>query len=294
MKLKCMILLFVATAAAANAAPNGLIVLLTDYGMDSIYVGALKGAIYTKFPQARIDSITNAVPPFDITAGAYILAEACKEFPQGATFCCVVDPGVGTSRKRIVLETKQGQVFVGPDNGLLSLVAKRFGVAGVREIANPALWREGPVSQTFQGRDVFGPVAAAIARGTPLSEVGPKINYIVQLALEESRVDGDTIHGTVIRTDDYGNLITNITAADVEKAGLKPNDVVEVVVGKAHFAAPLKSTYADVPEGTKVLVVQSAGCIECAINKGSLANEIKESVGPAGVAHAPVTLRKSK
>jgi S-adenosylmethionine hydrolase len=246
----------------------------------------LKGAIYTKFPQARIDAITNSVPPFDVVAGAYLLAEASKEFPVGTTFCCVVDPGVGTDRRRIAVETRNGHVFVGPDNGLLAIVAKQNGIVEIREASNRTLWREGEVSQTFQGRDIFGPVSASLARGVALSDVGPALKGMVQLEVQESRVVGDRIEGFVIRTDCYGNLVTNIRAGDLERVGLHKSDEVEVIVGKAHFTAPLKSTYADVPAGQKVVVVQSIGYIEFAIDLGDLAREINEAP------HATVMLKK--
>ncbi|HNR33305.1 MAG TPA: SAM-dependent chlorinase/fluorinase, partial [Candidatus Hydrogenedentes bacterium] len=156
-------LLALATGVMAFGAPVGRVVLCTDYGVDSVYVGILKGVIYDKFPDARVDSLTNAIPPFDIEAGARILAEGCAVYPPGTVFCCVVDPGVGTSRKGVVLETDTGQVFVAPDNGLLTLVAERDGVRALHEIANAAIWREGALSSTFHGRDIFGPVAATIA-----------------------------------------------------------------------------------------------------------------------------------
>lgn len=276
----CVLALFLALPCWA-AAPNGLVVLLTDFGADSVYVGALKGAMYTKFPEARIDAISNSVPPFDVVAGAHMLAEAANEFPPGTTFCCVVDPGVGTNRKRIVVETKTGHCFVGPDNGLLSLVAQRYGLAELREIANRKLFREGEVSQTFHGRDVFGPVAAALARGVALAEVGPELKNLVRLDAPEARVEDGTIHGTVTRSDVYGNLITNVTREDLEAVGVGLNDVAQVSVGAAEFAAPLKSAYGDVPEGVKLLIVQSTGLVECAVNMGSLTEAIKEGPGAA-------------
>jgi hypothetical protein len=270
----------------AAVTPNGLIVLLTDYGADSVYVGILKGAIYAKFPQAHIDTLTNSVPAFDVMAGAYLLADSCDEFPRGTTFCCVVDPGVGAARKRIVLETKTGRLFVGPDNGLLSLAARRFGIADLREATKAVLWREGEVSQTFQGRDIFGPVAAALARGVPLAEVGPELKNLVKIEIGESRVEGEVARGQVIRADPYGNLITNITAEDLARISLKKGDSVAVTIGKAHYTAPLKSTYADVPEGKEVILVQSMGYIECAVNRQSLAERIGEGL------RAPVLLKK--
>jgi len=282
-----MCLVVCGASSGTGVAPNGLVVLLTDYGADSIYVGAIKGAIYTKFPAARIDTLTNSVPPYDVIVGAHLLAEGCREFPPGTTFCCVVDPGVGTQRKQIVLETNNGQFFVAPDNGLLSLAAKRNGIASLHEATNKTLWREGVVSTTFQGRDVFGPVAAAVARGVPVSEVGPEIKDMVTLENEESRVEGGVLHGKVIRTDDYGNVVTNISAEDLERIGLRPNDTAEVAIGKARFAAPRKSTYSDVPKGERVLLVQSSGLVEFAINLGALANAIGEGV------HAEVSVKKA-
>ena len=286
-------LLFLLFALAPNvsavaATPNGMVVLFTDYGADSIYVGAIKGAIYAKFPQVRIDSITNSVPPYDIVAGAYMLAEASREFPEGTTFCCVVDPGVGTPRKRVVLETKNGYWFVGPDNGLLWLVAQRFGIAGIHEATKEDLWRKGDVSHTFQGRDIFGPVAAAVARGVALDQIGPEVKDLVKLDIEESRVENGAALGVVIRADDYGNLVTNISSEQLAQAGLKPGDTLDLAVGKAKFHAPWKATYADVPKGQKLCVIQSSGLLECAINKGSLAQAIGESF------HARVSARKAK
>lgn len=271
---------------AESSAANGLVVMLTDYGADSIYVGAIKGAMYTKNPAVRIDAISNSVPPFDVLAGAYMLAEVCGEFPAGTTFCCVVDPGVGTPRKCIVLETNAGQRFVAPDNGLLSIAAERFGVKQIREAANTAFWRAGAMSSTFHGRDVFGPVAAMLAGGEPLENAGPELKDLMRLEAAQARVGGGAAKGVVIREDTYGNLITNITAKDLEQLSIKPGETVQITIGKTCFDAPWKTTYADVPEGQKLVLIQSIGLLECAVNKGSLAKTTGEGL------HAPVVLRK--
>lgn len=281
------VLILTLTSAAFAAAPNGLVILLTDYGGDSIYTGVLKGAIYSKNPEVRVDAISNSVPSFDILAGAYLLVEACKEFPQGTTFCCVVDPGVGTDRKGIVLETKSGQYFVGPDNGLLALVAERYGVVDLREIANPALWREGVQSTTFHGRDIFGPVSASLAMGAAMSDVGPRLEKMTPLDSPQSSVSEGIATGVVIRADNYGNLVTNITRADLEALGIEKSAEIEVHIGEGVFIAPFVNTYADVPEGARLVLVQSIGLIELAINKGSLS----EALG-AGL-HAEVRLWKA-
>jgi hypothetical protein len=279
------------TVAPANAEdvlrPSGHVILLTDYGSDSVYVGILKGAIYTKFPEAKVDEITNGIPPFDIVTGAYLLAEAAGEYPKGTVFCCIVDPGVGTERKPVAVETDSGYFFVGPDNGILTLVAEKFGVKSVRECSNTALWRGGVTSTVFHGRDIFGPVAAALAKGIPLVDVGQKLEAITKLELERSRIDGDTARGTVMRADSYGNLVTTITAADFEKLGIKDGDKLEVTIGDAVYVAPVAKTYALVPEGERLVVVQSSGFVECAINKGSLADTIHQG------AKASVAVKKA-
>lgn len=288
-----MLILLVASAMALpasaqdHARTNGMVILLTDYGTDSIYVGILKGAIYTKFPGARVDAITNGVPSFDITSGAYLLAEAAPEYPAGTVFCCVVDPGVGTKRKSIALETKSGHYFVAPDNGLLTVVADRLGVKEIRECTNQALWRAKGISTVFHGRDIYGPVSASLAAGTAFSEVGKPLTAIVRVELPVATIDVDSVHGTVMRSDPYGNLVTTITRNDFEKLGIARGDMLNVTIGSATWKAPFVKTYANVPKGERLVVVQSSGFVECSINQGSLA----EATGAQ--AQTPVTLKKA-
>ncbi len=281
--IACLVLAF-----PALCEPNGRVVLCTDYGVDSIYVGILKGAIYSRFPDARVDSLTNAIPPYDIAGGARLLAEGCHVYPAGTVFCCVVDPGVGTSRRGIALETGKGQYFVAPDNGLLTLVAQRDGVRAAHTLENPALWREGALSGTFHGRDIFGPVAAALASGVPLAETGPACGDMVRLELPAPVITQDEARGCVYRIDDYGNLVTDIPGDSLVRAfGLKQGDLLAVTAGAAAFEAPFVRTYADVPEGKRLVLVQSMGYIELAINMGNLSGETGEGV------HASVVIRKT-
>lgn len=279
--------LLLAFAASAFASPNGIAALLTDYGADSIYVGVLKGAMISRNASVRIETITNSVPNYDVIAGAYLLAEACKQWPTGTAFCCVVDPGVGTPRKPIALETKTGQYFVGPDNGLLSLVAKRFGVAALHELQNAKYFGPNAVSSTFQGRDIFGPVTAAIAGGAPLDDLGPALDKLVELDFPEARVEGAAVLGAVIRADGYGNLVTNIPAELMAQAGIDKGADVDITLGAAHYVAPYKNTYGEVPVGARLLCSQSIGMVEAAINQGDLAETLHEGL------HATVTLRKA-
>ena len=273
---------------SASAAPNGMVILFTDYGVDSLYVGILKGVILAKGPTVQVDSLTNAVPPFDIESGACMLAEGCPYFPEGAVFCCVVDPGVGSARKGIVLETLKGQYFVAPDNGLLTLVAQRDGIKAIHEITNTALWREGAVSNTFHGRDIFGPVAAALASGAGLKDVGPARDVLLQLSLKPAALEAGAVCGEVTRVDEYGNLITNIPGAlFTGDFGARLGEPLAVTVAGKTVSAKFVKTYSDVAQGEYLALVQSSGLIECAINIGSLGAAI------GAKAHDPVSIRRS-
>lgn len=284
---RCVCALWLLLAWPVAAAPNGLVALLTDYGADTIYVGILRGAILSKNGAARVETVTNSVPNYDIVTGAHLLAEASPQWPKGTTFCCVVDPGVGTPRKSIVLETKAGQYFVGPDNGLLSLVAQRDGIAALHEATNPAYFGPNAVSSTFQGRDIYGPVAASIAGGAALAEVGPALTALVEVEVPEASVEAGAMHGTVLRSDDYGNLITNIPAARMVEIGVAKGDTVSVQIGEKTLTLPYRNTYAEVAQGEALLCAQSVGLVEAAINQGSMA--ALTGAGP----HTPVVIRKA-
>jgi S-adenosyl-L-methionine hydrolase (adenosine-forming) len=240
-----------------------------------------------KFSGARIDTITCAVPPYDIASGAYLLAEAAPEYPKGTVFCCVVDPGVGTERKSVAIETASGHYFVAPDNGLLTMVAERLGIGAVRECTNQELWRDKVTSTVFHGRDIYGPVSAALAKGTPFEEVGKALDDIARIELPSAVVEGETVRGTVMRADPYGNLVTTITRSDLEKLGIARGDALDVTIGATTWTAPFVTTYANVPKGDRLVVLQSSGFVECAINQGNLAETI------AAAPHAPVTIEKS-
>lgn len=289
-RLALMVLLCVVPLGIGAESPetNGLVILLTDYGTDSIYVGILKGAMYSRSTELKIDSITNDVPPFDVEAGAHLLLEGVQTYPPGTVFCCVVDPGVGTSRKPIVLATENGWYFVAPDNGLLTGVAARYGVAEIRQITNESLGHPGARSTTFHGRDTFGPVAAALAAGARLEDVGPKMEDMVKIDLPESRVEDGAARGRVIRVDVYGNLVTNIRAEALEQLGIGRGDGVDIVIGDDRYSAPYVKTYGEVPPGDRLVVIQSSGYVELAANMDRLAEILGEGL------HAEVTLRKAE
>ena len=202
------------------AAP--VIALLTDFGHRDTYVGELKGAILTVNPTATIVDITHHVPPQDVRAGAFLLGNAVPAFPTGTVFVAVVDPGVGSDRRPVLVETPRG-AFIGPDNGLFTRVlwpgdsvsepALSSVLANVRafHLTNPAYWRD-HVSNTFHGRDVFAPAAAHYASGVPAAELGNPATSLWRLPFPLPKLEGATVTGEVVYVDHYGNLVTNIPA----------------------------------------------------------------------------------
>lgn len=271
----------VAPAAAQDAPPappalqpNGVVALLTDYGADSLYVGMLRGAIAAKRIDVRTVDLTHSVPAYDILTGAFMLAEGCSAFPEGTVFCAVVDPGVGTDRRVLVLRTRKNQVFVAPDNGLLTVVAERDGVVEAREGTNRDLWSDAE-SHTFHGRDIFGPLAAALAAGAPVASAGPDLPGFLRFEIPQARIRDGEIEGVVLRSDPYGNLVTNIPATLLAEADVRPDARLRVALGEETFEVPFKTTYSDVPAGERLALVQSAGFLELAVNLGSLAAETR-------------------
>ncbi len=276
------VLLFIASVVQ----PAGLVVLLTDYGADSLYVGILKGAVYRQAPAVRIETLTNSISPFDVVEGAYTLWEACGEFPRGTVFCCVVDPGVGSDRKPVALLTESEQWFVAPDNGLLWLVAQRDGVRALHAIENAAVIRTGDTSYTFHGRDIFGPAAAALAQGMPVEELGPRVESLTPLSFPLPRVEDGKACGAMIRDDVYGNVLTNLRREHLEALNLRIGDRVRISVEGKTMDATFVRTYSDVPVGAPLVLLSSAGWVELAINQGNM----RRALG--GAKHAPVTLEK--
>ncbi|MBV9923762.1 MAG: SAM-dependent chlorinase/fluorinase [Acidobacteria bacterium] len=187
-----------------------IVTLLTDFGTADYFVGALKGAVLSANPGARVVDITHEVPPFDIEAGAFTLRAAFETFPEGTVHVAVVDPGVGSARRGVAVEGL-GHTFVGPDNGLFGHVYERVRPFRVFHLTNGDFFRRG-VSATFHGRDIFAPVAGALSRGVRAEELGPEVFDFVRLpsaAVEKGR-DG-TLVGAVIHVDRFGNLVTNVT-----------------------------------------------------------------------------------
>ncbi|MGH9907694.1 MAG: SAM hydrolase/SAM-dependent halogenase family protein [Pyrinomonadaceae bacterium] len=194
-----------------------IITLLTDFGTADYFVGAMKGVILSLNPQARIVDITHEIPAQDIEAGAFTLLGAYRSFPQGTVHVAVVDPGVGSRRRALLVEAGD-QFFVGPDNGIFSYVYEQAPKARVFEVNNKDYFRH-PVSPTFHGRDVFAPVAAAIANGTSPRELGREVKSPVRLEslkLTNSKKNGE-LRARIIHIDRFGNCAINLTAQDLTR-----------------------------------------------------------------------------
>ncbi|MDH4249260.1 MAG: SAM-dependent chlorinase/fluorinase [Deltaproteobacteria bacterium] len=188
--------------------PSRIVTLTSDFGMQDGYVGALKGVILTLAPFTRLEDIAHDVPPQDIQAGAWCLRRATLRFPEGTVHLAVVDPGVGSLRAGVVVETER-YFFIGPDNGLLSLAAQADGIRRVFEISETGPhWKK---SQTFDGLNFFAPVAALLADGHPPEEFGNEAEELAELREPNPKAQGNVIEGEVILFDRFGNAITNIT-----------------------------------------------------------------------------------
>jgi S-adenosylmethionine hydrolase len=245
-----------------------LITLTTDFR--GHYLGIMRGVIKSRSPFAEIVDLSSDVEPFDVKGGSFVLYSSYRYFPHGTIHVAVVDPGVGSARKAMVIRTKN-YTFVGPDNGILIPAAMEDGIVEVREITNKTLLLK-RVSSTFHGRDVFAPVAAFLAGDGKLEEVGKKLGSFERLEFFKGFRDG-AINCEVIFVDRFGNLTLSIKKEDVEL-----NGNVEVKIGDRTHWARRVVTYADGAEGL-VLLVGSAGFYELAVRNGSASELLRVLVG---------------
>lgn len=241
-----------------------IVTLTTDFGTQDYYVGAMKGALLTIAPQTTLVDLTHQAPPQDLLAGAFVLHHAAREFPPGTIHLAVVDPGVG-SRRRPLAVRAAGHFWIGPDNGLFG-----FAFDGpdcqIRAIAHPGL-TPSRRSATFHGRDLFAPAAAHLAIGFPFEEMGPPVADPVRLEEMTPQRQAGRLHGQVIHVDRFGNLVTNIAAADL--AGW--DGEVRIRLGSGRELDRICRTYADVAPGTVLALVGSADLLEISVNGGSAA-----------------------
>ena len=253
-----------------------LIVFMSDFGELDDAVAICKGVMKSIAPDAEIIDLTHQVTPYSISEGSRMLVRTAQYYPAGTIFVTVIDPGVGTSRKSIVLKTRRGQYFVQPDNGLVTQVAKRDGVEAIREITNPRWELQGSSSSTFHGRDVYSPVAAHLARGDDWTQVGPVLANYTRLEVPQASVDAQGIRGLVVALDGpYGNLVTNIDRDIFDRLGFQLGDSVRVAIGSTELSVPFRRTFGEVAPGSTLLFIDSRGLVSFAINQGNFAEKYR-------------------
>jgi len=247
-----------------------IVTLLTDFGTADYFVGALKGAVLSADPSAQLVDITHDIPPHDIEAAAFTLLAAFESFPAGTVHLAVVDPGVGSERRPVAVESRERH-FVGPDNGVFGHVYERLKNFSVFHLTNADYFRR-DVSTTFHGRDIFAPVAGALSRGVRAAALGPVVTDAVRLALAAPRrLDDDTLEASVIHIDRFGNLITNITPRDL------PDDAIRRGARLTLSGRDIKSFRRFFAEddaespGEPFAIWGSAGLLEIAVYRDSAA-----------------------
>jgi S-adenosylmethionine hydrolase len=288
-KLILALCLSAAFATPAFAGKNAL-VLQTDFGTSDGAVSAMHGVAYGVDPNLTVADLTHNIPDYDIWVGGYRLFQTANYWPQGTVFVSVIDPGVGTTRKSVVLKTKEGRYFVGPDNGQFTLIAERDGVAELREIDEKVNRRAGSGdSYTFHGRDVYAYVGARLASGTiTYEQVGPAlpVDSVIRIPYQKAALSDGKLRGIIPVLDiKYGNVWTNVPKALFDQLGVKEHEPVQVrffhnkkLVNTV--VAPYEHTFGGVAKGKPLVYLNSLLDVAVALNQGSYAakNKIESGV----------------
>lgn len=253
------------------------IALITDLGDKDHFVSSMKGVILSINPEAKIVDITHQVPKQDVRTASFILANAAETFPAGSNFVAVVDPGVGTERVCILLRTENELNFIGPNNGVFTLVAEKFGIDEIRKISNKDLLRS-DISTTFHGRDVMAPVAAHLSSGLKPSKVGERIEELELVDMKKPKSMTKGIRGEILHIDDFGNLITNIGGDLIEKTA-DIGATLRIEIDTQELKAPFVKTFGEVSEGDNLCYIGSSNLLEIAKNRGNLADEVNVERG---------------
>jgi S-adenosylmethionine hydrolase len=255
--------------------PSKIITLTTDFGLKDPYAAEMKAVILSISSDAKIVDITHEIEKFSIRMGAYMLAAACPYFPKGTIHVAVVDPGVGTKRKAILIQTKNAH-FVGPDNGVLALAAKGQGIKHIYGIENPKFMLP-RISNTFHGRDVFAPAAAYLANGISPSGFGREIHKIVMPKFAKIIKRKNALTGEVIRIDGFGNIITNLREEYCELMGTKKT--VRLKLKDTRLKLKLCKAYSEVKAQQPLAIIGSHNFLEISINQGNAAENFQTRVG---------------
>ncbi len=257
------------SAAGKSLAPRPIVTLTTDFGLNDHFVGTIKGVILDIVPAVEIVDICHSVQAFDVLDGALTIAQAYTYFPTGTVHLVVVDPGVGTARRPIIV-TSERHHFVAPDNGVLSLVYGREERLHVRHVTADHYYLQ-PVSNTFHGRDIFAPIGAYLAKGVDAEKFGEEITDFVRFNAHKPKpVDGNTIRAVILKVDRFGNLVTNVTPQDVPALFQPQPPPFKILIGKREITE-LHTNYAQGVPGSIFGILGSMGYLEIAANRGSAA-----------------------
>ena len=272
---------------------------LSDYGFEDAFLGVCKGVIARTAPEVRVLDVLHLVARQDVEQGSAVLASAIPYLPAPAVHLALVDPFRATPTRGVAVRTADGSTFVAPDNGLTS---QAWEVAGgglaAHLLDNPELWHPAP-ARTFRGRDIFSPVAARLAAGLPIDQVGTAIavEELERLAVRQPTVEDDHVHGEVVQVDHFGNLTLNLHRAHLEQAGIRLGDEVELRCSGKSLVVPFLLTYGEVGRGRLAVCEDSFRTVTIAVNSGSAASRLRAGrgeplvisrVGPAGT--GPVRL----
>jgi hypothetical protein len=239
---------------------------MTDFGQKDAYVAAMKGTILVICPNATVIDISHDITRFNIVQAAFVLLHASKYFPANSIHLVVVDPGVGTSRRRIIVQGKRCY-YVGPDNGVVSLASQVEGIKKIVQITEKKFMRSN-VSATFEGRDIFAPVAAHLAQGVPINSFGPTLDQMSYLIIPPPLTSNNSIAGEIIHTDGFGNIITNINNSQVQDL-LKVGQECQISINHVSKRMKYMKSYGYVSPGELVIITGSSNFVEVSINQGN-------------------------
>lgn len=254
-----------------------ILTLLTDFGLTDPFVAEMKAAILSVNENIQIVDLSHQVEKFDIVMGTFMLSRAAQYFPTGTIHVAVVDPGVGSKRRGIAIETERA-VFVGPDNGLMIHAAQAQKIRHVYELTNRSLMRS-EISATFHGRDIFAPVAAHLATGTMPSECGPQLEEYVASPVSSARVEGKYLISAIVNIDGFGNVATNLSRElfDITETDF-PSKIL-LYVGSRQFYVRFVRTFSDLREGEVGALFDSHGFLELVCKEKSAATKLRVSRG---------------
>jgi S-adenosyl-L-methionine hydrolase (adenosine-forming) len=256
-----------------------VITFLTDFGLEDDFVGTCHGVIARIAPETRVIDVTHGIGPQAVLTGALVLRSTTPFMPVGVHLA-VVDPDVGGNRRAVGVQTGDGRIFVGPDNGLLMLAADDLGIAAAHELTEER-FRLPEVSHTFHARDLFAPAAAYLATGTALEELGPALDpeTLIRIDVPEPQVGRTQISATVLVVDRFGNVSTNARREHVDALAIRDGERVEIRLTLDRYYAVVAQTFADAPPGELILFEDSYGLITLAISRGDAARLTRVSAG---------------